>query len=106
MESLLYAIGLGLLLAILDVVPMFVQKLPLYTNVAAFVHYFVITIVIVFVDIPLLPWWLEGGVVGLALTLPLMIHASHHDKKPLPFIAANALVLGSMAKIISHLFGW
>lgn len=102
MNKLFLSILLGLFIAIIDVIPMIIMKLPKYSTVSAFIHYFVATIVIVNIDIPQLPWWLEGGVLGFALMLPMLIHVGHSDKKPLPVITANAIILGSVAKIVSH----
>lgn len=102
MDKLFLSILLGLIIAIIDVIPMIIMKLPKYSTVSAFIHYFVATIVIVNIDIPQLPWWLEGGVLGFALMLPMLIHVGHSDKKALPVISANAIILGSVAEIVSH----
>lgn len=104
MDKLYFSVLLGLVIGVVDVIPMIMQKLPRYSTVSAFVHYLVATIVIVNIDIPQLAWWLEGGVLGLALMLPMLIHVGHSDKKPLPIIAINAIVLGSVAEIVSHFF--
>ncbi|MCD8193687.1 MAG: hypothetical protein LUD74_03895 [Tannerellaceae bacterium] len=50
--SLLVALGI----AVLDIIPMLIQRLPAYSTIASFIHYFVATILIMNVDIPLLPW--------------------------------------------------
>ena len=84
-------IGLGA--GIADIVPMIAQKLPARSTVSVFLHYFFVSIVIVNMDLPHIPWWIEGGVVGLALTIPM----------PLPVIAANAVVLGTLVGIAGHL---
>jgi hypothetical protein len=34
--------------------------------------------------------------------LPMIIHVGHTDKKPIPIITINAIVLGSIAKIASY----
>ena len=68
-----------------------------------FLHYFFVSIVIVNMDLPHIPWWIEGGVVGLALTIPMPIQVGHADRKPLPVIAANAVVLGTLVGIAGHL---
>ena len=64
-------IGLGA--GIADIVPMIAQKLPAHSTVSVFLHYFFVSIVIVNMDLPHIPWWIEGGVVGLALTIPMLI---------------------------------
>lgn len=102
MDKLSLAIILGLILGMIDIIPMMIKRLPKYSTISAFIHYFVVTIVIVLIDIPYIPWWLKGGLLGLALMLPMLIHVGHTDKKPLPIITANAIILGSIAGIASH----
>lgn len=102
MDKLLLSILLGLAIGIIDIIPMIIKRIPTYSTVSAFIHYFVATIVIINIDIPQLPWWLKGGVLGFALMLPMLIHVGHTDKKPLPIITINAIILGSVAEIVSH----
>ena len=102
MDKLSLSILMGLVIGIIDIIPMIIKRLPKYSTVAAFIHFFIATIVIVNIDIQLLPWWLEGGILGFALMLPMLIHVGHEDKKPLPIIAVNAIVLGSVAEIVSY----
>lgn len=103
MDKLSLSILLGLSIGIIDIIPMIIKRLPRYSTISAFMHYFIATVVIVNIDIPQLPWWLEGAVLGFMLILPMLIHVGHTDKKPLPIITINAIVLGSVAKIISYL---
>lgn len=56
MDKLLFSILLGLLIGLIDIIPMMVQKLPKYSTVSAFIHYFFITIVIIHLDLPQVPW--------------------------------------------------
>jgi len=102
MDRFFLSIILGLALGVINIIPMILKKLPTYTTISSFVHYFVTTIVIVNIDLPLLPWWLEGGILGLALMVPMLIHVGHEDKKSLPIITANAIIFGSVAEIVSH----
>ena len=104
MDKLSLSILLGFIIGFVDIIPMVVKKLPRYSTISAFIHFFVATIIIINIDIPPLPWWLEGGVLGFALILPMLIHVGHTDKKPLPIIAANAIVFGSIAEIISYFY--
>ena len=104
MDKLSLSILLGFIIGFVDIIPMVVKKLPRYSTISAFIHFFVATIIIINIDILPLPWWLEGGVLGFALILPMLIHVGHTDKKPLPIIAANAIVFGSIAEIISYFY--
>jgi hypothetical protein len=104
MDRLLLSILLGVIIGIIDIIPMIIKKLPRYSTISAFFHFFFTTIVIVNIDIPYIVWWLEGAIIGFALMIPMLIHVGHSDKKPLPIIAINAIVLGSVAGIVSHFF--
>ncbi len=102
MDKLTLSFLLGFIIAIVDIIPMMIKKLPKYSTITAFIHYFIATIVIVNIDLPYLPWWLEGGILGFALMLPMLIHVGHTDKKPIPIITMNAIVFGSVAEIASY----
>jgi hypothetical protein len=73
-----------------------------HSTVSAFFHYFFVSIIILNVDIPHILWWLEGGVVGLALTIPMLIQVGHSDKKSLPIITFNAILLGTLVGLAGH----
>lgn len=102
MNALVLSIIIGLVVGIVDIIPMIIKKLPIYTTIAAFIHYFFVSIVIMNIDLPFIPWWIEGGIVGLALMIPMLIHVGHTDRKPLSIIAANALILGELVGVASH----
>ncbi|MCP9611129.1 hypothetical protein [Coprobacter tertius] len=104
MSLFVFSAILGIIIAIIDVVPMIMKKMPCYSIIAAFFHYFFVTIVIVNTDIPGLPWWLKGGVIGLALMLPMLIHVGHDDKRPIPVITANAIILGTVVSVATHYY--
>lgn len=102
MDKLLLSVILGLGAGIIDIIPMLVQKLPKHSTISAFVYYFFISIVIVNVDLPHIPWWLEGGLISFALMIPMLIHIAHTDKKPLPIISANAIIIGTLVGVAAH----
>ena len=59
MDKLLFSAIIGLVAGVIDIIPMVMQKLPRYSIVSAFFHYFFVSIIILNVDIPHIPWWLE-----------------------------------------------
>ncbi|MDR0440288.1 MAG: hypothetical protein LBI59_04800 [Candidatus Accumulibacter sp.] len=103
MDTLLLSVIIGIAAGIMDVTPMIMQKLPKYSTVAAFVYFFFISIIIVNIDLPHIPWWLEGGLISFALMVPMLIHIGHTDKKPLPIIAANTIVIGTLIGVAGYL---
>lgn len=102
MDKLLFSAIIGLVAGVIDIIPMVMQKLPRYSIVSAFFHYFFVSIIILNVDIPHIPWWLEGGVVGLALTIPMLIQVGHSDKKSL--VALLGVILAY--QVIGTAFEW
>lgn len=102
MDKLTLSVIIGLVAGIIDIIPMIIQKLPRYSTIASFFHFFFVSIVILNVDIPHIAWWLEGGMIGLALMIPMLIHVGHSDKKPLPIITFNAILLGTLVGIIGY----
>jgi hypothetical protein len=102
MDTLLLSVIIGIVAGIIDVTPMIIQRLPKYSTVAAFVYFFFISIIIVNIDLPHIPWWLEGGLISFALIIPVLIHVGHTDKKPLPIITANTIIIGTLIGIAGH----
>jgi hypothetical protein len=81
---------------------MIIQKLPKHSTVASFVYFFFISIIIVNIDLQHIPWWLEGGLISFALMIPVLIHVGHTDKKPLPVIVVNTIIIGTLIGIARH----
>ncbi|MDR3142129.1 MAG: hypothetical protein LBU37_10445 [Tannerellaceae bacterium] len=102
MDKLLLSVIIGIVAGIIDVAPMIIQKLPKYSTIAAFVYFFFISIIIVNIDLPHIPWWLEGGLISFALMIPILIHVGHTDKKPLPIITVNTIVIGTLVGIAGY----
>jgi len=102
MDKLLLSVIIGLVAGIVDIIPMMVQKLPRYSTVSAFIYYFFISIIIVNIDLPHIAWWLEGGFISFALMVPMLIHIGHTDKKPLPVITANSIIIGTLVGVAGH----
>lgn len=102
MDKLIFSIIAGLVAGTIDVIPMIVKKLPRRSIASAFFHYLFVSIVILNIEIPHIIWWLEGGIVGLALTIPMLIQICDSDKKSLPIIAMNGLLLGTFIGLIGH----
>lgn len=55
MDKLLFSAIIGLIAGVIDIIPMIMQKLPRYSTVSAFFHYFFVSIIFLNVDIPHIP---------------------------------------------------
>jgi formate-dependent nitrite reductase membrane component NrfD len=105
MNTFSWSIIIGVIIGLADIIPMIKLKLPRYTIIAAFIHYFVATLIIFHINLPYIPWWLMGGIVGVLMMVPMLIHVGHDDKKPLPVITANAVIWGTAAGIAARHLG-
>lgn len=102
MDKLVFSVIVGLVAGAIDIIPMIIQKLPRHSTVSAFFHHLFVSIIILNVDIPHIVWWLEGGIVGLALTIPMLIQIGNSDRKSLPIITFNAVLLGTLVSLAGH----
>jgi len=94
MNNLLIAIIIGLIAGIIDVIPMIIQKLDKTANISAFVHYFVLGLIIPFVDWGI-PHWIKGIIIALLAAIPMMIIVYSKDKKAIIPMIIFSLILGA-----------
>ena len=104
MNSLLISALIGIVAGVIDIIPMIIQKLGKRAIASAFLQYFFVSIIIVNIDLPGIFWWVQGGVVSLAMALPIIIIISGKDKKVIPIIASMAVVLGTLISFAGHYF--
>ena len=102
MDKLLLSVIIGLVAGIIDIIPMVIQKLDKRASISAFLQYFFVSIIIVNIDLPHIVWWLQGGLISVALALPVVVIVSTQDKKSVPIILTMALVLGTLIGVAGH----
>ncbi len=94
MNNILITIIIGLAAALIDVIPMIIQKLDKVSCISAFIHYFMLGLIIPFVNWELTPW-LKGMVISLMMALPVMVIVYSKDKKAIIPMTIFSLVLGA-----------
>jgi len=104
MKNYLIAGIIGILIGLIDIAPMIIQKLPKRANISAFLQYFLISIIICFIDLPGIVWWIEGSLISLMLSIPIIIITSENDKKTKYIISSMAVILGFIIGLLKHLF--
>lgn len=104
MKNYLVAVVIGIIIGVIDIIPMIIQKLPKRANVSAFTQYLFVSIVICFIDFPGISWWLEGPIISLGLAIPVIIIASEKDSKSKYIIGSMSVVLGFVISLLKHLF--
>jgi hypothetical protein len=102
MKIWLVSIAIGVVIGVIDILPMIAQKLAKRAIVSAFLQYFFVSIIIVNIDLPGIAWWLQGSIISLALSAPILVIVSENDKKAVPIIAAMAVILGTLISIAGH----
>ncbi len=103
MKTVLIALLIGLIAAIIDVVPMVIQKLDKRACISAGIHWIVLGFIIPFVEWPIVSW-LTGSIIGLITALPVMILVSEKDKKALIPITVFSILLGAGVAQLGELF--
>jgi hypothetical protein len=103
MNDFLIAVLIGLAAGTIDVIPMIIMKLDKIANISAFTHYFVLGIIIPFVDWGLSPC-LTGIIISMLTALPVMIIVYPKDKKALIPMTIFAIVLGAGIGFVGAMF--
>lgn len=102
MDTLLLSAIIGIAAGLVDIIPMVIQKLEKRATISAFLQYFFVSIIIVNIDLPHIAWWLQGGLISVTLSLPVVFLVSAQDKKAVPIILTMAAVLGTLIGIAGH----
>jgi hypothetical protein len=102
MNTVLISIAIGIAAGLLDILPMVLQKQEKRAIISAFLQYFFVGILIVNTNLFGLPWWLQGGMIALALALPVVVIVAEKDKKAAPIICGMAVVLGTLISVAGH----
>ncbi len=105
MRSLFLSFGIGIVAGVLDIVPMIAKRLNSKAVLSAFLQYVFVGVVICNIDLPGIVWWLEGGLTSLALSVPILVIVSDSDRKSVPIIAVNAILLGTLISVAAFFLG-
>ena len=94
MNNFFIAILIGLAAGLVDVTPMIIMKLEKTANLSAFIHYFVLGLIIPFINWNLSPW-LTGIIISFLSAIPVMIVVFPKDKKAIYPIIFFSIALGA-----------
>ena len=103
MHNLLAALLIGVVAGSIDALPMIIQKMDKMASLSAFLHYFVLGIIIPFINWEI-PGWLTGLLVGLLSAIPVMVMVLPKDKKAFIPMLASAILLGAGIGWIGEMF--
>ena len=93
MNNIFIALIIGVVAGIIDVIPMLIQKLNKFANLAAFSHWVVLGLIIPFVSWDIDPW-LKGLIIGELAIIPTIFMVFPNDKKAIIPIIAMSAILG------------
>lgn len=102
MNIILLSVLIGIVAGAIDALPMILKKLPKRAIVSAFLQYLFVSVIIINIDLPNVVWWIEGGLIALMMAIPIVIIIAEADKKSVPIILANAVVLGTLIALAGH----
>lgn len=102
MSIILLSVLIGIVAGAIDALPMILKKLPKRAIVSAFLQYLFVSVIIINIDLPNVVWWIEGGLIALMMAIPIVIIIAETDKKSVPIILANAVVLGTLIALAGH----
>ncbi|WP_418982876.1 hypothetical protein [Alistipes sp.] len=99
MDHFTLSLVVGAAAGTLDVIPMIAQKLPARSCLSAFCTYLFAAVIVFYGNLPYLPWWADGMGVTLMMALPVVLTFTGRERKAIPLILANALLLGFLISV-------
>lgn len=99
MDHFTLSLTVGAAAGTLDVIPMIAQKLPARSCISAFCTYLFAAVIVFYSDLPYLPWWADGMGVALMMALPVVLTFTGRERRAIPLILANALLLGLLLSV-------
>lgn len=99
MDHFTLSLVVGAAAGTLDVIPMIAQKLPARSCVSAFCTYLFAAVLVFYGNLPYLPWWADGMGVALMMALPVVLTFTGRERKAIPLILTNALLLGFLISV-------
>lgn len=102
--ELLFTILIGIVIGALDALPMFIKKMDKTNCWSAFIQYVVVTFIIFNTTLPQLNIneFVVGPIVSILMCLPIVIMISRNEKKAIPIVLANSVILGLIISVIKH----
>ena len=101
MRKVLISLFFGFVAGVIDIIPMIIQKLDLYSCLSAFVQWIVLGVIINHVEIGL-KGWLKGLIIAEAAAAPIVILVSRTDLMSVLPIMIMSAILGSFIGFVGE----
>lgn len=102
MREFIITLLIGVVVGVIDVLPMIKMKLDKNSIASAFVFYLILPFIILNTEMPQIVWWLKGGIIGIALALPVILYVAKEDKKSTIPMGISSVVFGTIIGIVGH----
>ncbi|MCX8129717.1 MAG: hypothetical protein N3I35_06410 [Clostridia bacterium] len=99
MGRIIFSLVIGVVAGIIDIIPMFLQKLDKYAILSAFVQWIILGFIITHIQFGV-EGWLKGLIVSVLLALPIIILVMKTDFKSIFPILVMSGILGSLVGFI------
>lgn len=102
--EIVFTILVGVTIGLVDALPMFLRKMDKANCWSAFIQYIVVTFIIFNTTLPQLnvSYFFVGPIVSFLMSLPIVAMIGKKERKAVPIVLVNAIVLGFVISIIKH----
>ncbi len=100
----LLTLFIGIIVGIIDILPMIKMKVDKYSILSAFVYYLIVPFIIFDTNCLKNLWWLRGGIIAIMMAIPIIILVAKKDKKSPIAMTIMSIVLGTVIGIVGHFF--
>ena len=100
--NFLLTLLIGIVVGIVDVLPMIKMKVDKYSTLSAFVYYLIVPFVIFGINWFENLWWLRGGVVSILMAIAVIFLVAKEDKKSPIAMTIMSIILGSIIGVVGH----
>ncbi|HEY1405550.1 MAG TPA: hypothetical protein VF857_02975 [Spirochaetota bacterium] len=102
MKLFVISIGIGVVIGVVDILPMILGKMSRRAIISAFLQYFFVSIVVGHISLPGIPWWAVGSIVSCALAIPIVVIVSERESGAVPIILSMSIILGAAISVAFH----
>jgi hypothetical protein len=103
MRNIFIALIIGLSAAIIDVVPMIIQRIDKTACISAFIQWIVLGLIIPFVNWDMQPW-IKGFIIAELAALPIMVLVFAKEPKSIIPIIIFSAILGATVGMVGARF--
>lgn len=96
MDHFTLSLVVGAVAGALTVIPMFYQRAAAHAAIAAFLVCLFASVLTFYAK---LPWWADGMAIMLMLQLPTLFALAGKERKTIPLLLLNALLLGFLVSV-------